>query len=189
MKWRNGAVYGLLVAALWFAGKAGYMEAKAELAQYLLEEAWVKRLQDGKEHKPWPWADTTPIARLSFPAHKKQLVVLAGASGRNLAFAPAHLSASVLPGQEGVSVIGGHRDTHFAFLQWMNIGDEILLQNQHGEHTVFQVDEIMIADVRHSEIRLDADESVLALVACFPFDSADVGGPLRYMVLAREAIL
>lgn len=184
--WRNGAVFGLLAASLWFAGKAGYMEAKAELAQHLLEQAWMKRLQDGREYKPWPWADTTPIARLSFPDQDLHFVVLSGASGRNLAFAPAHMSASVMPGQNGVSVIGGHRDTHFAFLQWLHVGDQFELQNPNGKYVSFEVEEIIIADVRRSEIRLDSQEPVLALVACYPFDSSDVGGPLRYMVLAKR---
>lgn len=185
MTWRNGMVCGLLLAALWLAGKAGYMEAKAEFAQYLLEQAWMKRLQDGLEHKPWPWADTSPIARLSFPKQQMNLVVLAGASGRNLAFAPAHLSASVLPGQAGVSVIGGHRDTHFTFLESVKIGDQFQLQTTGGQTTTFAVEEILITDVRRSEIRLDAQHPVLALVACYPFNSADTGGPLRYMVMAK----
>ena len=168
MTWRNGLVIALLVACLWLAGKAGYMEAKAQLAQQLLQQAWHKHLLDGKPHKPWPWADTAPIARLRFPHQSMELVVLSGASGRNLAFAPAHLSASVMPGQIGVSVIGGHRDTHFSFLQSIQLGEVIQLQNASGEHTQFEVEDILVTDVRHSEIRLDAEQPMLALVACYP---------------------
>jgi hypothetical protein len=45
-----------------------------------------------KQHKPWPWADTHPFAELIIK--DKSWYVLAGASGRKLAFAPSHLSST-----------------------------------------------------------------------------------------------
>ena len=44
-------------------------------------------------------------ARLRAPVHDVDLIVLAGGSGRTLAFAPGHLGASALPGVAGNSVI------------------------------------------------------------------------------------
>ena len=35
---------------------AGYMTAKAGLAQILLQRAWQQRLETGVAAKPWPWA-------------------------------------------------------------------------------------------------------------------------------------
>lgn len=173
-----------LSLAIFFLGKAGYMDAKAELAQYLLKHAWQKSLKDGVPHAPWPWADTVALAQLSFPDLDEQFVVLSGASGRNLAFAPAHVSGSVYPGDIGVSVIGGHRDTHFLILRKLNLGDEIQLQTELGITQHFVVNDILIADVRDSEIRLDAETPTLALVACYPFSGLQAGGPLRYLVMA-----
>jgi len=46
-----------------------------------------------KQHKPWPWADTHPVAELIMK--DKSGYVLAVASGRKLAFAPSHLSSTV----------------------------------------------------------------------------------------------
>lgn len=184
--WRKRFALLLMVLAIWLLGESAYMAAKAQLAQYLLDESWRRHLQDGQPHRPWPWADTAPIARLVFPQQDKKLVVLAGASGRNLAFGPAHMSASVPPGKTGVSVIGGHRDTHFAFLRDVELGEQFLLQSRDGGLQWYEIVQIQVTDVRDSEISLQADESVLALVACYPFNALDSGGPLRYLVIARR---
>ena len=61
------------------------------------------------------------------------LIVLAGGSGRTLAFGPGHLSASAMPGQVGNMIIAGHRDTHFQFLQKVEVG-ELLEDAGHGQH-------------------------------------------------------
>ena len=184
--WRKRIALLLMVLAIWLLGESAYMAAKAQLAQYLLDDAWQRHLQDGAEHRPWPWADTSPIARLVFPQQDKKLVVLSGASGRNLAFGPAHLNASVQPGHIGVSVIGGHRDTHFAFLREVELGEQFLLQSRDGGLQWFEIVQIQVTDVRESEIVLQTDEPVLALVACYPFHALDSGGPLRYLVVARR---
>ncbi|MAR93314.1 MAG: class GN sortase [Pseudomonadota bacterium] len=183
---RKLLVTALLLGALGLAGQSGYLLVKARLAQWLLAFAWDQQLADGRLHRPWPWADTYPIARLTFPERNLRLLVLAGASGRNLAFAPAHLSASVTPGQVGVSVIGGHRDTHFDFLARLRPGEPLLLQTADGRMRHFAVAASQITDIRQSTIRLQAEAPVLALVACYPFDALTAGGPLRYLVIARS---
>lgn len=171
--------------AIWNLGSGVYMSAKAILAQWLLQEAWYKTQRMGGHYKPWPWADTWPLARLHFASQDQHLVVLNGASGRNLAFAPAHLSASVKPGESGVSVIGGHRDTHFAFLEQVQIGESFELERADGLRQSFRVSEIHIADIRQSQIALEADRPVLALVACYPFRTLERDSPLRYLVIAE----
>lgn len=176
---------GLIGMAIWNLGSGVYMSAKAILAQWLLQEAWHKSQRMGGHYKPWPWADTWPLARLHFVSRDQHLIVLNGASGRNLAFAPAHLSASVKPGESGVSVIGGHRDTHFAFLEQVQIGESFELERADGLRQSFRVSEIHIADIRQSQIALEADRPVLALVACYPFRTLERDSPLRYLVIAE----
>ena len=80
-----GALIALAVALL----AAGFwLPAKAELAQHLLNRAWQRTTDGDTLAKPWPWADTHPVARLTLPDSDEPLTVLAGASGRNLAFGP-----------------------------------------------------------------------------------------------------
>ena len=54
----------LLALGLWQLGGAALIHGKAWLAQRLLDRAWAATLAGGHEVKPWPWADTWPVARL-----------------------------------------------------------------------------------------------------------------------------
>jgi sortase A len=113
------------------------------------------------------------------------LTVLAGASGRNLAFAPAHLDGSAAPGSRGVSVIAGHRDTHFRALADVAVGDVLTIERPDGALLTYEVTALDVVDSERAELRLDADDSYVALVTCWPFDAVDVGGTWRYVVSAR----
>ncbi len=81
---------------------AGYVHAKAWLAQVLLERAWARTLVDGGTHAPWPWADAAPVARLIVPRLAVTRIVLGGDDGRALAFAPGWSGSTALPGEIGL---------------------------------------------------------------------------------------
>jgi sortase A len=167
---------------------AGYwIPAKAVLAQYLLERAWDQTRAGNRGARPWPWADTTPVARLNVPSLGASWVVLSGASGRNLAFAPSHLDGSALPGEPGVSVIAGHRDTHFEVLESLERGARFELERADGTRHGYVVTGMEIVNADVSQLRLDGPDSVLALVTCYPFDATRAGGPLRYVVTAQRS--
>jgi sortase A len=121
-------IVGLLGCGIWLLGHGLWIYAKAELAQHLLQRAWARTLAGERAVKPWPWADTWPVARIRLPAHGIDLIVLDGVSGRTLAFGPGHMPGTPLPGRAGVTVIAGHRDTHFRFLRDVQAGDEILVE-------------------------------------------------------------
>jgi len=169
----------LLAAGFW-------LPAKAELAQHLLNRAWQRTTAGDAAARPWPWADTHPVARLTLPGGAEPLTVLDGASGRNLAFAPALMDGSAAPGESGVSVIAGHRDTHFRPLAALAIGDALTLERPDGSVFVYEVTDLDVVDSERAELRLDADESIVVLVTCWPFEAIDVGGSWRYVVTARE---
>jgi sortase A len=161
---------------------------KAELAQQLLNHAWSATREDGRNVRPWPWADTWPVARLRLPRGGEPLTVLAGASGRNLAFAPALMDGSALPGSAGVSVIAGHRDTHFRALETLALGDRFVIERPDGAAYEYDIAAIDVIDTDRELLRLDAEESVIALVTCWPFDALTAGGSLRYVVTGRRAV-
>jgi sortase A len=175
-----------LAGAASFGGGA-YLHAKAQLAQWLLHAAWSETRETGASVKPWPWADTHPVARLVAPAHDADVLVLAGASGRTLAFGPGHLDGSALPGDAGNAVITAHRDTHFRFLRTVAPGDELVVERADGASRHFRIRGAYVADYR--DLRLPRDTSVptLTLVTCYPFDAINPGGPLRYVVVAEAA--
>ena len=138
-----------------------------------------------RQPAPWPWADTWPVARLTAKGGDIELIVLEGGSGRTLAFGPGHLSISALPGQAGNSIIAGHRDTHFQFLQFMEVGETIQVDLPNGRKHLYQVTSIDVVDSRRGSLILDTDEPTMSLVTCYPFDAMRAGGPMRYVVSAR----
>ena len=176
----------LLVAAVSFFGKGVWIYAKASLAQVLLRRAWARTVQGGKEVRPWPWADTWPVARLRAPAAGQDFIVLAGASGRTLAFGPGHLDGTARPGQPGNCVLSAHRDTQFAFLRKLERGDRLEIETPEGRRHVYRVFDRRVAHKRQTGILEDTPEPTLTLVTCYPFDAVAPGGPLRYVVQARE---
>ncbi|MFK7814929.1 MAG: class GN sortase [Gammaproteobacteria bacterium] len=178
--------YGILIiilAGCWQFGSGSYIYAKAQFAQYLLNNAWLKTLQNNKNVKPWKWADTHPVANILFKNGNINYIVLAGGTGRTIAFGPGHISSTPLPGNGGNSVIVGHRDTHFAVLESLTLGDEIHVQtvNKQINYKIFNT---MIVDHSQSDVMRDQNSELLTLITCYPFNSIHSGGPLRYVIQA-----
>lgn len=179
-------VVALVLLGLWQTGNGAWIYLKAELAQALLQRAWADTVA-GQEHvTPWPWADTWPLARLTVPSKDVDLIVLNGAYGRTLAFGPGYLESSATPGSPGTTILTGHRDTHFRFLQRLKEGDALLLTTKDQQPHRYRVRSTTIVDVGRASIRQDAEAHQLALVTCYPFDAISPGGPLRYVVMAEE---
>jgi sortase A len=183
--WRLALIALLLGAGLASFGNGLYIYAKAQAAQVLLHAAWARTQSSGAPFKPWPWADTHPVARLIAPAHEADLLVLSGASGRTLAFGPGQLDGSANPGETGNSVITGHRDTHFRFLQNVAAGDALVVEGPNGSRRHFHVRRTYVADFRALDIPRATPIPTLTLVTCYPFDAINPGGPLRYVVVAE----
>ena len=175
----------LLSLGIWQLGAAGLIHAKAWLAQALLETAWSATLAGERRVRPWPWADTYPIAKLVAPGLGVERVLLAGASGRSLAFAPGHLDGTAAPGAPGHSVVTAHRDTHFRFLAELEVGDRLRVQRPGGGWQNYRVSDLQVVDARDARLIAGDDRASLTLVTCYPFDALDPGGPLRYLVHAQ----
>jgi len=185
LRTRRAIILALAAFGLWQASAGLYIHAKAWLAQRLIASAWSSTLAGEHEVKPWPWADTWPVARLQHLASRSDLYVLADASGRSLAFGPGWLSGSALPGTIGNSVIAAHRDTHFRFMRSLQIGDELRVQTVEAGEQQYRVVEMRVIDTRSDRISFVADESLITLVTCYPFDAIVPGGPLRFIATAR----
>ena len=182
---RSWLVACLLCLGFWQLGQGAYIPAKAWFAQELMQRAWERGAEGVEQAAPWPWADTWPVARLSARSRDVDLIVLAGGSGRTLAFGPGHLSASALPGQNGNTVIAGHRDTHFSFLQDVEIGESLVIETIRGRKHLYKIVGIDVVDSRRGSLLLDTDRPMLSLVTCYPFDAQHPGGPMRYVVTAK----
>lgn len=189
-RWGNRLLLCLLVVGIQQLGGAAIIKAKARLAPILIEVAWMETLHlQGSVVKPWPWADTWPVGRLQVAALDVDLFILEGDSGNALAFGPGRALPSAELGSGGTAVVGGHRDTHFAFLQQLRKGHRLQLQLPSGETREYQVDELRIVDASREDLSVDATSNALLLVTCYPFDALQAGGRLRYVatVVPKEA--
>lgn len=175
----------LILFGLIQMGSGLYIHVKASLAQVLLDRAWARTEADGEVHRAWSWADTWPIARLVFPDHGVDLIILEGASGEAMAFGPGRMAGYSHISGPGTAVIAAHRDTHFRFLEDVNTGDAFWVETADGRRSEFVVADITIIDSRHVTVANDPSQSSLVLVTCYPFDVLAVGGPLRYLVFAE----
>ena len=164
--------------------RGAYIHAKASLAQTLIRRAWTLASKEGASPKPWPWADTTPVARLGAPRQRVDLMVLEGGSGRTLAFGPGHVTGTAMPGEHGNVVLGGHRDTHFEFLKDLRPGDPLLIEGRDRELTDYEVTFIEVVDRDRSDLLRDFGDDRLTLITCYPFGAIQPGGPERYVVTA-----
>lgn len=164
-------------------GQGLWIPAKAALAQVLLERAFDRSLATGQPVKPWPWADTWPVARITFPRLRRTVIVLNGASGQALAFGPGHVAGTPNAGERGTAVYAAHRDTHFALLGQVKPGDEIQIDRIDGRHVHFRMVAAQVVRWDASGVDPHAPGRALALATCWPLD-AKTHGPLRYLVWA-----
>lgn len=184
LQWMWWVVALLLAFALYQFSSAGWIYAKATLAQHLIARSWENAKQAGVADRPWPWADTRAVARLSVPSRGVELFVLDGTTNRALAFGPGHVSGTAKPGAAGNSVILAHRDTHFAFLRHLELDEEIDVETPGGSLARYRVREVSVVDKGDTRVMDAADSPQLTLITCYPFDAIEPGTNLRYVVVA-----
>ncbi len=174
----------MLVTAAFFLLNAIWIPVKAEVAQFLLEDAWQRTLAGEKNAKPWPWADTSPVGLLEIPDKGIRQIILSGTSGRNLAFGPTLLTSI----SQNDLIISGHRDTHFSFLENLQQGETIRLTSIEGTRE-FTVNWLEVIDSLNVQMVFEPGKARLTLVTCYPFDVVNAGGSLRYIVTAEPVTL
>ncbi len=174
----------ICVASLSLIGQALWIPAKAQVAQWLLADAWQRSVHSGESVKPWPWADHWPVARLNMPELAIDQIVLAGDTGSVLAFGPGeNMQAKAL--ESGARIISGHRDTHFAFLKEVAVGQMLNLADGQGQ-TRYRIESIQVVDSARVQLHPEAYPNGLLLVTCYPFDALAAGGTQRLVVMANR---
>jgi len=177
----------VLLAGTALTGRAGYLQAKAELASFLIHRAWDQSVKTGKPQLPWSWADTHPVARLRIPALGYDEIVLEGATPRTLAFGPAHLQSGSGFGEPGNVVLAGHRTSWFKSLEKIAPNQSIQLDwfdsRARLHHRTYTVQAIHIVSPSDTRLLAPSENDVLTLITCYPF-GASPASPERFIVRA-----
>ena len=183
---RNLSIAVLVIAGIVSMGEGTRIYLKAILAQILLQNAWNQTRSSGTNVKPWPWAEMHPVARLQVPTYDEDIIVLAGTTGKSLAFGPGHVVSSAAPGTDDNVAIAALRDTHFAFLEHITPGEFVFLETPDGVRHRYQVSQIDILHQSETEVMAKNGVKQLTLITCYPFHAITPGGPMRYVVRALE---
>lgn len=175
----------LILGALCLMGLAlilrgAVIPAKAVVAQMLLNRAFDQSLAEHRPVKPWPWADTAPVARISLARLGVSEIVLSGGTGQAMAFGP-----TLLTGRPQVVLMAAHRDTHFAFLKDVKRGDLIEVQSVRGEIKRYRMTGSQIVQWDRFAYPGNPARPLLGLSTCYPF-GATAHGRLRYVAWAEE---
>lgn len=178
---RSAAAFLLGLAGLVLFGQGAYVHAKALVAQVLLKRAFSETLVANRNVKPWPWADTWPVARIEIKRLGASTIVLEGSSGQALAFGPGHVELTPEAGERGVAIYSAHRDTHFRFLKDVKIGDEILITRRDGKKFRYRIDGASVVRFDASGIDPLTGGYEVVLSTCWPLEAV-TPGPMRYVV-------
>lgn len=177
----------LIVAslALSLIAHSAWLPLKAWLAHQLISHSWQQSLLSSKPVPPWPWADTSPIAKMTIARLNKELVLLQGVDPTSLAFSAGVMHQYSQLTRNKPFVVAGHRDTHFSFLQDIIMKDIISLADKNGINQLYQVENMEIVDSEDSAMLIDEQDPSLVLITCYPFNALQVGGSLRYVITAK----
>ena len=184
--WRRALLLALAGFLLTVGGakaiSAAWYPVKAVVAQILLAHSFEQGLASGTAIRPWPWADASAVARLTADRLGKSDIVLSGGSGEAMAFGPAEF-----PTRHGrhVTLLGAHRETHFAWMRELEVGDELTLERVDGSVARFEVTALQTVEWDRFALPSRPRAQMLLLATCFPFD-ADEPGPLRRVAWARR---
>lgn len=190
----------LLTAGCLLSLHASWLPTKAWLSQVLISYSWQQSIAENmmSEHenqmkhssrniaiKPWPWADTFPIAELSIERLEENIVILNGGDPTTLAFSAGAIAPFNQTNNLTPFVVAGHNDSHFAFLENILMKDIISMRDQHGKSQLYQVEAIDIIDASTGQLPILANDSSLILITCYPFNNLSNNNDERYIITAK----
>jgi LPXTG-site transpeptidase (sortase) family protein len=125
-----------------------------------------------------------PVGLIEIPRVDVRAMVVEGVDSRSLDRAVGHIPGTALPGTLGNSVLAAHRDTLFAGLRHVELGDRITLRTDLRSYT-YRVSAIDVVAPTAVHVMEPTAHAVLTLITCFPFDFVGPA-PMRFVVSAVQ---
>lgn len=120
------------------------------------------------------------IATLEIPAVELNNVIYQGDDEGQLSIGIGHNIYSTFPGEGGKVVLAAHRDGYFAPLQYVEIGDEVIVKTDYGTY-YYAVENIRITEPDDLTVTEPTDREMLTMYTCYPFSYIG-NAPQRYIV-------
>lgn len=176
-----------LTAGVAVAAYAGYQiqATKAEISKNYIEAAelsWIKETNAELAIKARVTTGTF-LGTINIPTINKTFNIFEGTESKQLDKGVGHYVKSVMPGLSDNSVLAGHRDTVFAELGKVKLGELIKIRVRGGSFT-YKVSAIRIVDKNDRTVIVPTPEATLTLSTCYPFTYIG-NAPKRYIVSAK----
>jgi sortase A len=123
------------------------------------------------------------VGELVIPRLNAVLPIIEGAKEEELSRGVGHMMETVLPGENDMSVLAGHRDTVFRHVGQLEAGDELVVQTDEG-HFLYHIEKTWITDKDDRSVIHSVQEPILLLITCYPFEYIG-SAPERYIIQAR----
>ena len=154
----------LLAYVCWSYGSM-YVEQKRLAREWERQQHAQASQQSGSELRPTSSDDG--LTKLSVPKIDLDSVVVEGTNHRSLLLGPGHLKDTPAPGEDGNSVISGHRDTFFRHLNDLQKGDEVLVQRG-GKTYRYKVTGKKIVEPTDVSVLAPTKDPEMTLITCYP---------------------
>ncbi len=180
------AQYGcatLCAAGVVTAASGAAVPITAKVSQVLMEQAYARTVETGEVQHPWGSSDVAVIGKISVPRLGVSEIILDSGTKQAMRAGPTLMPNSAAIGSPGTSVIAAHRDTHFAFLKDVRVGDVIEAAGKDGEMLPYRVSSMQVVEADKFTVTKGQTSNELALSTCYPFGSIR-GGKMRYVVHA-----
>ena len=163
---------GVSARPTWYFLQRSYVD-------YYAKKSWAQEIYSSKAELEVD----RPVAWLKIAEADVDTLVLKGASKDNLSRFPACETSFSDPGTLDLTIILGHRDSHFKKLDQLREGSELKIQDLSGQWLQYSVAKTQVVD-KEDVIYLLEGEQGLLLMTCYPL--MYVGeAPQRYLVWAK----
>ena len=171
--------HALLFTGLTAAGFLGMSWVEASLEKRSRAEEWLARLPESET----PELGRT-IGRLEIPRLRLASLVVQGDDAKSLLVGVGHLPDTVLPWQDGNSVLAGHRDTDFRPLKDIRAGDVIRFETATVTYDYVVRATSIVEPTDLTPLRATPGPT-LTLITCYPFSFVG-SAPSRFIVYAER---
>jgi LPXTG-site transpeptidase (sortase) family protein len=136
---------------------------------------------------PIQFGEGESVGSLAIPTLMQKFPIIQGTGQNELKKGVGHFIQSVLPGEEDNCVLSGHRDSVFAKLGQLKIGDPLVVQTAAGKFT-YEIMQIRVVDKTDKTVIVPADHAILTLTTCYPFKYFG-NAPDRYIIIADLVLI
>ncbi|WP_338786808.1 class D sortase [Metabacillus sp. FJAT-53654] len=123
------------------------------------------------------------LGSLSIPKLKQSFPIFHGDSETILKKGIGHIRGTALPGEASNSVLAGHRDTFFRYLEQLVVGDKLIVERS-NTYYMYKIKKIRIVEKDDSTVIVPKPRHTLTLITCYPFTFIGPA-PQRYIIEAE----